>query len=391
MTEEISISGNSRLAAAQRAKNDEFYTQYSDIEEELNGYVSFNKDVFREKTVLLPCDDPEWSNFTRYFAANFEWLGLKKLISTSYAKEDDGRGKLFILDEDINNSGRIDIDDLKWEYLEGNGDFQSDEVTQLRNEADIIVTNPPFSLFRKFLEWIIDGKKQFIIMGNKNAITYKEVFPLLKENLMWVGYTSLSGGRWMQLPDGENVKRQDLLRYNREGRPIMNVPGVCWFSNVEHGKRHELMQLDTMAHLLKYNKQLRKNLEESYGKIEYPHYDNYDAIEVPFTNCIPSDYDGVMGVPITFLDKFNPEQFEILGADGFDEYTPPTKTYKAKQKVVNGVHQKSLTGKLGCTIRCDTFGKGTFFDVGYPVSNCYKRIFIRHKMGGAASSRAEVK
>lgn len=203
---------NSNLARAQRAKNDEFYTQYSDIEREMQAYIDYNQDVFRGKTVFLPCDDPEWSEFTRYFAQRFDELGLKKLISTGYAPESKKiinyrpspfettspkydadkatvRGKIFILEEDITKDGRIDLSDLQWDYLEGDGDFRSDEVIALRDEADIIVTNPPFSLFREFVDWIFEAEKQFVIIGNMNAITYKNIFPRIAANEMWLGFT----------------------------------------------------------------------------------------------------------------------------------------------------------------------------------------------------------
>ena len=326
---------NSNLGAAKRAKNDEFYTQYSDIEAEMNAYVEFNSDVFRGKTILLPCDDPEWSNFTKYFAANFERFGLKKLISTSYAKsagsrqltlfeqqspmfdanKHDTHGKLFILERDMNGSGRIDTDDIEFSgYLEGDGDFRSAEVKALRDEADIIITNPPFSLFREFLAWILEAGKRFVIVGNMNAITYKEVFPLLKDGTMWTGQKCFGGGMDMIQPASTfDEKKTKSYRIDKAGNIIKNVMGVIWFTNLDHGKRHQPLQLDTMVHNLKFNKKLKKKFEKDYGKLEYPHYDNYDAIEVPFTECIPSDYDGVMGVPITFLDKYNPDQFEIVG------------------------------------------------------------------------------
>ena len=308
------MAGNSNLGAAKSAKNDEFYTQYADIEKEINAYIEYNPDVFRGKTVLLPCDDPEWSNFTKYFAQNFETLGLKKLISTSYAVEskqykegyqltlfeeqspnfDENKtrknGKIFVLDHDTNNSGRIDINDLEWHYLEGDGDFRSNEVKALRDEADIIVTNPPFSLFREFLAWIVEADKQFVIIGNMNAITYKEVFPLIKENKMWLGTNDV---RWFYQGDVNS--------------DLYEAAHSRWFTNLEHGRRHQPLPLMTMADNIKFSKH-----KEIKGK-EYAHYDNYDAIEVPFTDAIPNDYEGVMGVPISFLDKYCPEQFEMLG------------------------------------------------------------------------------
>ena len=329
---------NSDLASAKINANDEFYTQYSDIEAEMNAYVEFNPDVFKNKTILLPCDDPEWSQFTRYFAQNFERFGLKKLISTSYAKgagnkqitmfemmspnydesKHEQHGKLFTLTRDTDGSGRIDLDDIEFNgYLEGDGDFRSDEVKALRDEADIIITNPPFSLFRVFISWIFEANKQFIIVGNQNAIKYKEVFPLIKDNKMWLGYSIHSGDRKFNVPDDYPLDASGC-GIDDDGKKYIRVKGVRWFTNVEHGQRHELLLLDTMAHNLKFNKKLKKKLEE-YNATEYPHYDNLDAIEVPFTECIPSDYDGIMCVPITFMDKYNPSQFEIL--DMLNRYT----------------------------------------------------------------------
>lgn len=328
------MSGNVRLSAAKVKPNDEFYTQYNDIEAEMNAYVEYNPNVFRDKTILLPCDDPEWSNFTKYFVANFKRFGLKKLISTSYAKgignkqitlfeqesvlfdkdKHEVNGKLFTLTnaaEEINFSG----------YLEGEGDFRSEEVKALRDEADIIITNPPFSLFREFLPWIMDAGKKFIIMGNKNAITYKEVFPLLKDNKMWIGSTSLNGGRWMIMPSNIEIK-SDKAKINERGETVINVPGVCWFANIDHGKRHQPLLLDTMAHNLKYNKKLQKKFKQDYEKIEYKFYDEYDAIDIPFVECIPSDFNEIMGVPITFLDKYCPEQFKIIGLDRYVKDNP---------------------------------------------------------------------
>ena len=319
---------NQNLHKAKAAKNDEFYTQYEDIEAEMNAYVEYNKDVFRDKVILCPCDDPEWSNYTKYFASKFEIFGLKKLICTSYAKSAGNKeiseyerkhfecGKIFILDRDLNGSGKIDKDDIQWNYLEGDGDFRSEEVTKLRDEADFIITNPPFSLFREFLAWIMEGEKKFAIIGNQNAITYKEVFPLIRNNEVWLGNGFKGNVGFFESPYEDIAKSND----HREG--FIRISGVMWFTNIDHGKRHEPLQLMTMADNLKYNKKLRKKLEKDYGKLEYPHYDNYDAIEVPLTEAIPSDYDGVMGVPISFLPKFCPEQFEIVafrkGEDGKD-------------------------------------------------------------------------
>lgn len=337
---------NTNLKEAKAAKNDEFYTQFHDIEIEMNAYLEYDPDVFRGKTVLLPCDDPEWSNFTRYFAAKFDELGLKKLISTSYApdakkmkllaepslfekeapqfdpQKAQTKGKIFVLEKDHTGDGHINIDDLEWEYLEGDGDFKSKEVTQLRNEADIIITNPPFSLFREFLAWIVEAHKQFIIIGNMNAITYKETFPLIKDNKMWLGYSIHSGDREFQVPD-EYPLTAAGWRIDDNGRKFIRVKGVRWFTNIDHGRRHEPLPLMTMADNLRFSKH-----KELKGKTAYDRYDNYDAIEVPFTDAIPSDYDGVMGVPISFLDKYCPEQFEILGiTDRGNQWGLKTKEY----------------------------------------------------------------
>ncbi|WP_276775586.1 adenine-specific methyltransferase EcoRI family protein [Porphyromonas endodontalis] len=343
---------NKNLTEAKATKNDEFYTQFHDIEMEMEAYLEYNPNVFRDKTILLPCDDPEWSNFTRYFAAKFEELGIKKLISTSFAPEsknfksdynplpfeiDDPLfnpqktaicGKIYTLTHDINHNGRIDIDDLEWKYLEGTGDFRSPEVTALRDEADIIITNPPFSLFREFLAWIMEGRKQFAIIGNMNAITYKEVFPLIKKNEIWLGATNFNTGMYFYVPN--NFKYADTYKFEREhdGKAVNRVPGCCWYSNLEHGRRHQPLALMTMEDNLRYNKKMK-------GKKAYDRYDNYDAIEVPYTNAIPSDYNGVMGVPISFLDKYCPEQFEILGIDRYIEDNPiPGKRFTINSKEV---------------------------------------------------------
>lgn len=315
------------MSAARSAKNDEFYTQYSDIEAEMNAYVEYNPDVFRGKTVLLPCDDPEWSNFTKYFAANFTRFGLRKLISTSYAQ---GAGNRQMTLFELNSP--------------------------LYDEADIIITNPPFSLFREFLAWILEADKKFVILGNMNAITYKEVFPHLQNNAVWLGYKSLNQDMYFNVTD---EYKQWLLENKKEGSAYKVIGGVvmgrlasaCWFTNLDHGKRHEKMILDTMAHNLKFNKKLKKKLEKDYGKVEYPHYDNYDAIEVPLTECIPSDYEAAMGVPITFLDKWNADQFEIVGADfslANPEPLPDGKTGTGRFYVrVERVSSKALVLALG--------------------------------------------
>ncbi len=336
---------NTNLGKAKSAKNDEFYTQYTDIQNEINAYIDYNPDVFKDKTILLPCDDPEWSNFTKFFVNNFERYGLKKLISTSYAynskkvsfdyqptlfetidprfeiETSKARGKIFTLTKDENNDGKIDEKDLKWNYLAGDGDFRSDEIKKLRDEADIIITNPPFSLFREFVAWIFDAKKSFAIIGNMNAITYKEIFPLIKNNQMWLDNPFVRGAGYFTSP----LELDKTLSYfnshdYREG--FIRVPGVRWFTNLEHGKRHQPLKLMTESDNIKFSR--HKEIKD----IGYQHYDNYNAMEVPFTDAIPSDYNGIMGVPISFMDKYCPEQFEIVGVanhgkdNEYDLFTP---------------------------------------------------------------------
>ena len=359
---------NSNLTSAKSAKNDEFYTQYNDIEEEINAYLDFNPNVFRGKTILMPCDDPEWSNFTKFFAQNFERFGLKKLISTSYApdsklykngyqpslfeiqdpqfdqKKTIKNGKIFTLDHDTTGDGKIDVNDLEWHYLEGNGDFNSKEIKQLRDKADIIITNPPFSLFREFLKWIVEADKQLVLIGSMNAISYKEVFQLLKENRIWLGNGFQAGNAFFATP---NVKEYAEGVYDAE-TGLVKFRNCCWYTSIDHGRRHQPMPLMTMEDNLKFSK--HKDIKE----IGYQNYDNYNAIEVSFTDAIPSDYEGVMGVPISFLDKYSPEQFEIVGID---------------------IDVKD--GKLPYLINTEWTGK---LDRGYINGNrIYSRILIKHK------------
>lgn len=325
---------NDSLQQAKRVKNDEFYTVYDYIQKEINAYLEYDPDTFRDKVVLCPCDDPEWSNFTRFFAQNFENLGLRKLISTSYSQQSkkekyeqyhqlslfeaafpqydeeksQTKGKIFTLTRDKNNSGVIDYDDLEWRYLDGDGDFRSEEVRALRDEADIIVTNPPFSLFRDFVNWIFDADKKCIIIGTIGAAIYKEVFPLIKENLLWIGATNNGKDMVFEVPEGANIAPKDRDKAAKLGYVgnYTRLGNACWYTNLTHGRRHQPMQLMTMADNVKFSK--HKQLRET----GYQKYDNYNAIEVPFADAIPVDYDGVMGVPITFMDKYCPEQFEII-------------------------------------------------------------------------------
>lgn len=322
---------NDNLQQAKRVKNDEFYTVYDYIQKEINAYLEYDPDTFRDKVVLCPCDDPEWSNFTRFFAQNFEMLGLKKLISTSYSMESKKakyeqyhqmtmfetmfpqydeekavtRGKIFTL---TRRNKKIDINDLQWKYLDGDGDFRSDEVKHLRDEADIIVTNPPFSLFRDFVNWVFEAKKNCIIIGTIGAAIYKEIFPLIKNNELWIGATNNGKDMVFEVPEGANVDPKDRDKAARLGYVgnYTRLGNACWYTNINHGRRHQPLNLMTMADNVKFSKhkQIREN--------GYQKYDNYNAIEVPFADAIPQDYDGVMGVPITFMDKYCPEQFEII-------------------------------------------------------------------------------
>ena len=367
------MAKNSNLHDAKRAKQDEFYTQWVDIENEMNAYLDYNPDVFRDKTILLPCDDPEWSNFTKFFALRFQDYGVKKLISTSYAPKsnmegqfydpeptlfnydqydevkDYERGKIFILDgTDENNDGRVNIEDFTWEYLEGDGDFRSDEIKALRDEADMVITNPPFSLFREFVAWLIEGDVEFSIIGNKNAITYKEIFPLIKENKLWLGNGFSHGDAYFRIP--EEMKREFSDGVYDEKTNLVHFRNTDWFSNIQHGRRHEPLPLMTMEDNLRFNKRVNKNSNA------YKSYDNYDAIEVPFTNGIPSDYKGVMGVPISFLDKYNPEQFEILGSQRWGKSREPLDVYTGDVVPPEDDKKTLINGK-----------------------ETYDRIFIKHK------------
>ena len=396
------MANNTNLGAAKAAKNDEFYTQYADIQKEVNAYLEYNPDTFRDKTVLLPCDDPEWSNFTRFFAQNFERLGLKRLISTSYAVESKKykdyqptlfetespwfdadktriKGKIIELTRDTNQNGRIDIDDLEWHYLEGDGDFRSKEVCKLRDEADIIVTNPPFSLFREFLGWIIEGEKRFLIIGNMNSITTKEVFPLIANNKLWYGPSISSGDREFMIPDSYPIEAAGW-RIDEKGKKYIRVKGVRWFTNLDHGRRHQPIQLMTMKDNLRYSR--HKDLIE----MGYTKYDNYDAINVGYYDAIPSDYEGVMGVPVSFIDRFCPEQFEVLGLTqiGCHDAVPDNKRY-IDYKEMDRVTDRPTGASGGKTNENAVLpGKGnkkTYYlgPNGEVVYSEYKRIFIRKK------------
>ena len=378
-------SRNRTLQDARRAKQDEFYTQFIDIQKEVEAYLEFDPDIFRDKIVYCNCDDPFESNFFKYFAANFNKLGLKKLITTSYDGSPIASAQLPLLEymegnekrskpkaiavvidqvKDEDGDGAANIDDVKL-FLERNkaarkalkgddtyagGDFRSAECVALLQEADIVVTNPPFSLFREYVAQLVAHEKRFPIIGSKNAITYKEIFPLIKDNKLWVGVTSFSGGMWFVA--------DYMGKYEKivDGVKLINVPAI-WFTNLDHGRRHQQLPLMTMTDNLKFSKH-----KEIKGKAVYDRYANYDAIEVPFTDAIPSDFDGIMGVPITFLDKYNPDQFEILGSSR--TLGAPMSEVADKGTYLQGGPRFYLAN-----------GDGTF-------RRMYDRIVIRHRQQG---------
>jgi hypothetical protein len=287
------MSSNTNLYKARINKNDEFYTLLEDIKKECDHYIN----QFEDKIIYLNCDNPEFSNFWKYFSENFENFKLKKLISTHYEKEKQTY-KMEIFKD--NNEICTTINKLS-----GNGDFRSDESIELLKEADIVVTNPPFSLFREYIAQLMQYDKQFIIIGNINAITYKEVFPLLKDNKIWIGCTNFNLGMYFYVP--EDFKYTEAYKGKKEidGKKVNRVPGCCWYTNIDITKRHEDIVL-----------------YRTYNEDDYPKYDNYDAINVDKVSEIPMDYDGVMGVPITFMDKYNPEQFVIVGQTHSGDTSP---------------------------------------------------------------------
>ena len=295
------MNQNRNLHAAKREKKDEFYTQLSDIQSELAYY----KVHFKDKIVYCNCDDPRVSNFFKYFSLNFEYLGLKKLIATCYknqqpdlfSQHDSEKAIYLEYEGDQDGNRRPDTHEITVKHLQGDGDFHSTECIELLKEADIVVTNPPFSLFREYVAQLIEYDKKFLIIGNMNASSYKEIFPLIKENLMWYGPSISSGDREFGVPDNYPITAASH-RIDEHGNKYIRVKGVRWFTNLPHEKRNQEMILD-----------------KEYSPDEYPKYDNYDAIEVSKTKNIPKDWSGPMGVPISFLDKYNPEQFEILGMD----------------------------------------------------------------------------
>ena len=385
---------NNNLTSAKKARNDEFYTQYEDIQKEVQAYIDYNPDVFRGKVVYLNCDDPYESNFFKFFANKFNTYGIKKLVATSYFNSpvagtelqvsllpdmpdkeisavkksapqtnkttEDGKikGRVIEITEvsDENGDGVYDLEDIK-KIIQANGggkplkgdddfppgDFRSKECIELLKQADIVVTNPPFSLFREYVAQLFEYDKKFLIIGNINAITYKEIFPKIMDNRMWLGPSISSGDREFEVPKNF-VDPKKFTGEIRDGKYYQKVMGVRWYSNLDHGKRHQELQLMTMAENRKFSKKVIDS------DVCYKKYDNYDAIEVSFTDAIPSDFNGVMGVPISFLDKYNPDQFEIVGC-----------TYDYGRPIFWNVDTK-----MNSSIE----GKET-----------YKRILIRHRKG----------
>ena len=313
------MAKNRDLHQAQRAKKDEFYTQLVDIENELGHY----KEHFKGKTVLCNCDDPRISNFFRFFALNFEHYGLKRLITTCYKNQQrdlfsQNKSEKAIWLEykgDLYGNGVPDPEEIGIHQLKGDGDFRSDECIELLKQADIVVTNPPFSLFREYLGQLVGHQKKFLIIGHMNALTYKEVFPLFRDNKVWYGVSIHSGDREFGVPQSYPLEAAGY-RVDEKGNKFIRVKGVRWFTNLDHKQRHE--------ELILY---------KTYTPEEYPKYDDFNAIEVAKTVDIPKDYDGVIGVPISFIDKYCPEQFEIIG---LDRYVPDNPRYG---------HRFTLNGK----------------------------------------------
>lgn len=337
------MAKNGALNKASIAKEDEFYTKMSDIEKELKHY----KGHFRDKVVFCNCDDPETSNFWKYFELNFEFLGLKKLIATHY--EDSKPSYKLELVRDENGDCRIDSQDIVKTPLVQNGDFRSPECIEIMDSADIIVTNPPFSLFREYIALLLEHQKSFLVIGSQNNVTYREIFPLLKDNKLWLGYHS--GDMEFVVPD---YYKPRATRYREEnGIKYRSMGNICWFTNLDIEKRHE--------NLILY---------KAYSESEYYEYINYNGINVNKVAEIPCDYNGVMGVPITFMDKYNPEQFEIMGIDGGDmgvSYGVGAELSKEECSELFNEHKGFRRGKL------------CYRNEAGELQMCYRRILIRRR------------
>jgi len=401
-----SKSLNQGLGTAKAAKQDEFYTQYTDIQREAEAYLEFDSHTFCGKVVYCNCDDPFESNFFKYFAANFNKLGLNKLVSTSYdgspiagqgtlfPEYDEGNGKrqkpmglAVILDhvKDEDGDGAANVSDVELflkrnkasrKALKGNdkyagGDFRSPECVALLKEADIVVTNPPFSLFREYVAQLVEHSKNFVIIAPKNAVTYKEIFPLIKDTKLWLGTGFANGNAYFSIPAGSGREFAEGVYDANTG--LVKFRNVGWFTNLDHGRRHQDLPLMTMADNLKFSrhKQIR-------GKAAYERYHNYDAIEVPFTDAIPSDYDGVMGVPISFLDRYNPDQFEIVGTTESNDPDNAWRTRLYTSQECRDAYRR-LFGKPGVY---DLNASGVVNGV-----KVFKRVLIRHRRRPARGTK----
>jgi len=388
-----SKSSNKTLGAAKTAKQDEFYTQYADIQKEVEAYLEFDPDTFRGQVVYCNCDDPFESNFFKYFAASFNRLGLKKLITTSYDgspiageqltfdeyvqgnnKRQKPKAIAIVIEEvkDLDGDGATGIEDVRLflkknphtrKSITGGGDFQSTECVELLKQADIVVTNPPFSLFKEYVAQLVENEKKFLIIGNTNSITYLEIFPQIKANKMWLGCTNFNVGMFFQVPD-------DWVRFHHidkeTGKKMARVSTSCWFTNLDHGRRHEPLNLMTMKENLKFGKYLR-------GKKTYDKYSNFEAIEVSTYKEIPSDYDGVMGVPITFLAKYNPDQFEIVGNSDDSNMMRKLGVLPLGREFIDAYRDRGGTGHYSPGMR--------MLCLQEPQPRIvFKRILIRHRM-----------
>jgi hypothetical protein len=394
-------SKNRSLADAKSAKQDEFYTQYVDIQKEVEAYLEFDPDTFRGKVVYCNCDDPFESNFFKYFAANFNKLGLKKLITTSYdgspiagaqltfGEYDEGNGKrqkpkaiAVEIEEvkDINGDGATGIEDVKL-FLKQNphtrtrlakgGDFRSAECVKLLKQADIVVTNPPFSLFKEYVAQLVEHEKRFLIIANKNAITYLEIFPLIKDNKLWMGVTPMGADMLFDLPP---KVAKAMLESGKKGSNYRIVNGrvmgrstSVWFTNLDHGRRHQRLECMSMADNLRFSKH-----REIRGNANYDRYDNFNAIEVPFGDAIPSDHNGLMGVPISFLDKYNPDQFEIVGNSDDGSMMAEIGVRPLGQEFISAYRARGGTGHYSPGMR--------MLGLLEPQPRViFKRILIRHR------------
>jgi hypothetical protein len=379
----VSKTPNRNLADAKKAKEDEFYTQYVDIQKEVAAYLEFDPGTFRGKVVYCNCDDPFESNFFKYFAANFNRLGLRKLITTSYdgspiagaqltfGEYDESNSKrqkpvavAVEIEEvnDLNGDGATGIEDVKLflernphtrTRLEGGGDFRSPECIALLKEADVVVTNPPFSLFKEYVAKIMAHGKKFLIVGPKNAITYKEIFPFIREDKLWLVSGFANGNAYFSIPS--HSKRTFADGVFDESTGLVKFRNVGWFTNLDHGRRHERIPLMTLADNLRFSKH-----KQIKGKAAYERYENFDAIEVPYIDAIPSDFGGIMGVPITFLDRYDPDQFEIIA---------------------NGDDRDEMQALGVLPLGPEYVGNAGRRKVGLPSTKKapYKRILIRHR------------